>query len=243
LPGICGSVDPGAPCRVTSRPGAPCMAGFVAGWTWGCLIACYATWPACGVVRRAGRPSPAWASSTRSRSSASRSVARVGMTRPRRCWGASVWLWSTPTALGLPSPLCRPPRRSATRFPPWTQARQNALRCHSTGLRPAEPLATPPSLRQAILDGGFVAERCREWSNKHGMRHHVVQRDPEQKGFVVLERRWVVERSFGWLAHWGGLLRDRAGRLNVSAARIAFAAILSGVEALLNPRPIHDIAN
>ena len=51
--------------------------------------------------------------------------------------------------------------------------------------------------------------------------HHVVERDPEQKGFVVLKRRWVVERSFGWLAHWGGLLRDRAGRLDVSAARIA----------------------
>ncbi len=61
--------------------------------------------------------------------------------------------------------------------------------------------------------------------------------------FVVLERRWVVERSFGWLAHWGGLLSDRAGRLDVSAARIAFAATLSGVEALLNPRPIHDIAS
>ena len=70
-----------------------------------------------------------------------------------------------------------------------------------------------PSLREAVLDGGFVAERCRDWSNRHGMRHHVVQRDPGQKGFVVLERRWVVERSFGWLAHWGGLLRDRAGRL------------------------------
>jgi hypothetical protein len=39
------------------------------------------------------------------------------------------------------------------------------------------------------------------------------------------------------------LLRDRAGRLDVSAARIAFAAILSGVEALLNPMPIHAAAS
>ena len=100
-----------------------------------------------------------------------------------------------------------------------------------------------PSLREAILDGGFVAERCREWSNRHGMCHRVIERDPEQKGFVVLEHRWVVERSFGWLAHWGGLLRDRAGRLDVSAARIAFAATLSAVEALLNPMPVHDIAS
>ncbi len=100
-----------------------------------------------------------------------------------------------------------------------------------------------PSLREAVLDGGFVAERCRDWSNGHGMRHRVVERDPRQKGFVVLERRWVVERSFGWLAHWGGLLRDRAGRLDVSAARIAFVAILSSVEALLNPMPIHAAAS
>ena len=100
-----------------------------------------------------------------------------------------------------------------------------------------------PSLREAVLDGAFVAGRCQEWSNRHGMRHRVVERGPDQKGFVVLERRWVVERSFGWLARWGGLLRDRAGRLDVSAARIAFAAVLSGVEALLNPMPVHDAAS
>ena len=70
----------------------------------------------------------------------------------------------------------------------------------------------------------------------------MVERDPTQKGFVVLAGRWVVERSFGWLVPWDGLLRDRAGRLDVSAARIAFAASLSGVEALLNPMPVQDAA-
>jgi len=40
--------------------------------------------------------------------------------------------------------------------------------------------------------------------------------------------------------HWGGLLRDRAGRLDVSAARIACAAMLSGVEALINPLPVRS---
>jgi hypothetical protein len=47
----------------------------------------------------------------------------------------------------------------------------------------------------------------------------------------------IVERSFGWLVHSGGLLRDRAGRLDVSAGRLAFVAILSGFQALLNPMP------
>ena len=100
-----------------------------------------------------------------------------------------------------------------------------------------------PSLREAILDGAFTAASCHEWSNRHGMRHRVVERDPAQKGFVVLAGRWVVEHSFGWLVHWGGLLRDRAGRLDVSAAHIAFAAVLSGVEALLNPMPVQDAAS
>src|SRR5215213_6335646 len=100
-----------------------------------------------------------------------------------------------------------------------------------------------PSLREAVLDGAFIAERCEVWCNFHGMRRRVVERDPAQKGFVVLERRWVVERSFGWLVHWGGLLRDRAGRLDVSTARVALAAVLSGVEALINPMPIQDAAS
>ena len=102
---------------------------------------------------------------------------------------------------------------------------------------------TWPSLREAVLDGAFVAERCQVWCNLHGMRRRVVERDPAQKGFVVLERRWVVERSFGWLVHWGGLLRDRAGRLDVSTARVAFAAVLSGIEALINPMPIQAAAS
>src|SRR3954447_19660543 len=95
-----------------------------------------------------------------------------------------------------------------------------------------------PTLREGINDAAFAAERCREWSNVHGMRHRVVSRDPQAEGFVVLARRWVVERSFGWLSHWGGLARARAGRLGVSAARLALVGVLSGFEALLNPMPI-----
>ena len=95
-----------------------------------------------------------------------------------------------------------------------------------------------PTLREGVYDGAFAAERCREWSNRHGMRHRVVARDPQAEGFVVLARRWVVERSFGWLSHWGGLARDRGGRLDVSAARLALVGIISGFEALLNPMPV-----
>jgi putative transposase len=93
-----------------------------------------------------------------------------------------------------------------------------------------------PSLRVAILDGAFTAERCREWSNLHGMRHEVVVRPPgQQSSAVPPPRRWVVERSFGWLTHWDGLLRDRASRLDIAAARIACAAVLAATAALINP--------
>jgi transposase len=105
-----------------------------------------------------------------------------------------------------------------------------------------EGKAAWPSLREAVYDSAFTADRCREWSNLHGMRHRIAARDPAAKGFIVVPRRWVVERSFGWLAHWGGLVRDRAGRLDVAAGRIAFVAILSGVEAIINPMPIRDAA-
>ncbi|GJE35064.1 hypothetical protein LDDCCGHA_5282 [Methylobacterium oxalidis] len=92
-----------------------------------------------------------------------------------------------------------------------------------------------PSLRLAILDGAFTAERCEEWCHLHGMRHRVVEKNPEQKGFVVLERRWLVERTFGWLSHWSGLHRERAGRLDVAAGRLTCVACLMAINALNNP--------
>jgi hypothetical protein len=93
-------------------------------------------------------------------------------------------------------------------------------------------LATAPS-RPSAATPGRTCTACPP----------VVERDPAARGFVVVPRRWVVERSFGWLAHWNGLLRDRAGRLDVSAGRLAFVAVLSGVEALINPMPSHETAD
>ena len=90
----------------------------------------------------------------------------------------------------------------------------------------------------ASHDGAFAAERCRGGSNRHGMRRRVVARDPSARGFVVLARRRVVGAGFGRLSHRGGLARDRAGRLDVPAARLALVGILSGFEALLDPMPV-----
>ena len=52
-----------------------------------------------------------------------------------------------------------------------------------------------PGLRLTLFDGAFTAERCQEWCSFQGMRRRVVEKLPDQNGFVVLERRWVVDPS------------------------------------------------
>ncbi len=51
----------------------------------------------------------------------------------------------------------------------------------------------------------------------------VVRRIDDEPGFKVLPRRWVVERTFGWLTRWCRLVRDYEQRLDVSEAMIHLA--------------------
>jgi transposase len=51
----------------------------------------------------------------------------------------------------------------------------------------------------------------------------VVRRIEGQPGFNVLPRRWVVERTFGWMTRWRRLVRDYEARIDVSGAMIHVA--------------------
>jgi transposase len=51
----------------------------------------------------------------------------------------------------------------------------------------------------------------------------VIRRSDPQKGFEVLPRRWVVERTFGWMIRWRRLVRDYEKRIDVSQAMILVA--------------------
>jgi transposase len=51
----------------------------------------------------------------------------------------------------------------------------------------------------------------------------VVQRVDTNPGFNVLPRRWVVERTFGWMTRWRRLVRDYEARIDVSQAMIHVA--------------------
>ncbi len=44
-----------------------------------------------------------------------------------------------------------------------------------------------------------------------------------QQGFQPLPRRWVVERTFGWMTRWRRLVRDYERRCDVSEALIEVA--------------------
>lgn len=68
--------------------------------------------------------------------------------------------------------------------------------------------ATGKSVRKAWLDQGYTGQRARDAAAQKGIALEVVKLREAKKGFVLLPRRWVVERSFGWLARFRRLSRD-----------------------------------
>lgn len=57
------------------------------------------------------------------------------------------------------------------------------------------------SLEVAYVDQGYTAERPSEAAEKHRIRLKVVKLPEAKRGFVLLPKSWVVERTFGWLTH------------------------------------------
>jgi transposase len=60
----------------------------------------------------------------------------------------------------------------------------------------------------AYVDQGYTGERPAQAAAAHGITLEVVKRPVAKRGFVLLPRRWVVERSFGWFARFCRLARD-----------------------------------
>ncbi len=60
----------------------------------------------------------------------------------------------------------------------------------------------------AFVDQGYTGEKPAEAASQHGIELHVVKHHEPKKGFVLLPRRWVVERSFAWAARFRRLARD-----------------------------------
>jgi transposase len=69
----------------------------------------------------------------------------------------------------------------------------------------------------AYVDQGYTGESAMQAAEKHGIRLEVVKHTEAKRGFVLLPRRWVVERSFAWAARFRRLARDYE-RLSTSLA-------------------------
>lgn len=60
----------------------------------------------------------------------------------------------------------------------------------------------------AYVDQGYTGATAAAAARQHGIRLEVVKHPMAKRGFVLLPRRWVVERSFAWAARLRRLARD-----------------------------------
>jgi putative transposase len=72
-----------------------------------------------------------------------------------------------------------------------------------------------------------------------GLTLIVVRRIAGATGFVLLPRRWVVERTLGWLGRWRRLSKDHEELPEVSEAMVTLATIRLMVHRLAHPRRGH----
>ena len=60
----------------------------------------------------------------------------------------------------------------------------------------------------AFVDQGYPGEATAAAAAANGIRREVVKHTEAKQGFVLRPRRWVVERTFGWLGRFRRLARD-----------------------------------
>jgi len=67
---------------------------------------------------------------------------------------------------------------------------------------------TGRSVEIAFVDQGYTGEQAATDAAQAGLKLEVVKHHEAKRGFVLLPRRWVVERSFAWAARFRRLARD-----------------------------------
>lgn len=83
--------------------------------------------------------------------------------------------------------------------------------------------ATQQSVELAFVDQGYTGEQPAEDAAKQGIELSVVKLPQAKRGFVLLPRRWVGERSFAWMARFRRLAKDYE-RLPTTLAGLHFVA-------------------
>jgi transposase len=83
--------------------------------------------------------------------------------------------------------------------------------------------ATGENIELAYVDQGYTGERPAEEAAEHGIQLEVVKHQEAKRGFVLLPRRWVVERGFAWASRFRRLVKDYE-RLPETVAGLHFEA-------------------
>ena len=60
----------------------------------------------------------------------------------------------------------------------------------------------------AFVDQGYTGDDAAQQGKDQGIQLEVVKHTQAKRGFVLLPRRWVAERTFGWLGRFRRLARD-----------------------------------
>ena len=87
---------------------------------------------------------------------------------------------------------------------------------------------TGGTVELAYVDRGYTGPNAAETAQQHGLRLEVVKHPMAKRGFVLLPRRWVVERSVAWAARFRRLARDyeRLGTTLKGLHLLAFATLM-----------------
>ena len=95
-----------------------------------------------------------------------------------------------------------------------------------------------PWVKHLFADGAYDRLKLMDKAAYLDFVIEIVRRSDDQQGFQVLPRRWVVERTFGWMTRWRRLVRDYEQRIDVSQAMILVA--LGGIllRRIAHHRPI-----
>jgi transposase len=87
---------------------------------------------------------------------------------------------------------------------------------------------TGDQVELGYVDQGYTGEAAESAAARHGIQLEVVKHTEAKRGFVLLPRRWVVERSFAWAARFRRLARDyeRLSKTLAAFHYFAFACLM-----------------
>lgn len=94
-----------------------------------------------------------------------------------------------------------------------------------------------PFLRRLYADGGYQGPRFRRAVTRalRRLEVEIVRRSDATSRFVVLPKRWIVERTIAWLNRCRRLAKDRENRNRKALAFLRLASIRLMLRKLCNP--------